>query len=77
MAQQSETRIPEPDASEGIACPYGPPAWQYECNACGHKFEMPAPKGPTEEKNRTCPGCGSKDIKRLDIVKSEACPPGG
>ena len=72
-----ETGTHKPEAAECAACPYGPPAWQYECNACGHKFEMPAPKGPTEEKSRTCPECKSKDIKRLGIVMSEACPPGG
>jgi DNA-directed RNA polymerase subunit RPC12/RpoP len=65
------------DVKSCPACPYGPPAWQYECQECGHKFQMPAPKGPTEAKSRACPECKSKNIKRLDIVKSEACPPGG
>jgi len=59
------------------ACPLGPPAWRYECRECGHKFNMAAPKGPSEEKKRACPKCQSKDIKRLNTVKSEACPPGG
>ena len=65
------------DTESCPACPYGPPDWQYECQGCGHKFEMAAPKGPSDEKNRTCPECGSSDIKRIDIIKSEACPPGG
>jgi putative FmdB family regulatory protein len=61
-----------------IACAYGPPAWRYRCQKCGHKFEMAAPKGPSEERKRACPKCQSKDIKRLDtVIKSEACPPGG
>ena len=59
------------------ACAYGPPAFRYKCQKCGHKFEMSAPKGPSEERNRVCPKCQSKDIKRLNTVESEACPPGG
>ncbi|MGD0796063.1 MAG: hypothetical protein ABR958_10895 [Dehalococcoidales bacterium] len=59
------------------ACPLGPPAWRYKCGACAREFEMPAPRGPTDEKERTCPVCRSKNIKRIEIVKSEACPPGG
>ena len=26
---------------------------------------------------RTCPECRSSDIERVNVVKSEACPPGG
>jgi DNA-directed RNA polymerase subunit RPC12/RpoP len=59
------------------ACPFGPPAWRYKCGECANEFEMPSPSGPTEEKNRTCPRCKSQNIARIDIVKSEACPPGG
>jgi len=77
MARQSEINTPKPDGTSCFACPYGPPAWQYKCHECGHKFEMPAPKGPTDAKSRTCPECKSKDIERVNIVKSEACPPGG
>ena len=55
----------------------GPPDWQYECLDCGKKFEMPAPRGPSEEKNRSCPECSGKNIKRVGIAKSEVCPPGG
>ncbi|HUT67026.1 MAG TPA: zinc ribbon domain-containing protein [Dehalococcoidales bacterium] len=69
--------MPKPDINSCSACPYGPPAWRYKCRECGHKFEMPAPKGPSEEKSRACPECQSKDIARVNIVKSEACPPGG
>jgi hypothetical protein len=38
---------------------------------------MLAPKGPSDERSRACPECNSKNIERVDIVKSEACPPGG
>ncbi|MCK4273769.1 MAG: hypothetical protein KAW90_02670 [Dehalococcoidales bacterium] len=67
----------KPDKITCSVRPYGPPAWQYKCHECGHEFEMPAPKGPTEERSHTCPECHSKNIERLNIVKSEACPPGG
>ena len=33
--------------------------WEYECQQCHHKFEMPVPKSPTEAKKRTCPVCHS------------------
>ncbi len=59
------------------SCPVGPPAWRYQCGACGAGFEMPAPSGPAEEKARTCPICHSKNIKITECVKSAACPPGG
>jgi len=77
MARQSEVKKLKPDITSGSACRLGPPALQYECQECGHKFEMPVSKGPTEEKSRTCPKCHSKSIKRVNIVKSEVCPPGG
>jgi DNA-directed RNA polymerase subunit RPC12/RpoP len=62
---------------KGATCPLGPPVWHYKCLECGHEFEMPVPKGPSEEKGRLCPGCKSPNIARIDTVKSEACPPGG
>jgi DNA-directed RNA polymerase subunit RPC12/RpoP len=65
------------DAKKCAACPLGPPDWVYKCGGCGAKFNLPAPKGPAEEKSRACPKCASKNIKRIDTVKSEACPPGG
>jgi DNA-directed RNA polymerase subunit RPC12/RpoP len=67
----------EDNLEKCAACPLGPPAWRYKCGACGNEFEMPAPKGPSEEKGRVCPECKSPNIVRVDIVKSEACPPGG
>jgi DNA-directed RNA polymerase subunit RPC12/RpoP len=77
MARQSETKKKKPGITTCAVCQFGPPAWQYKCPECGHKFQMPAPKGPSEEKKRTCPKCHSQNIKRVNIVKSEACPPGG
>lgn len=67
----------KPDEEKCAACPMGPPDWVYLCGECGVKFNMPAPKGPSEEKNRACPKCQSKNIERIDLAKSEACPPGG
>ncbi len=67
----------EINAHKCAACPIGPPAWQYKCQECGHEFEMPAPKGPKEERGRICPECKSKNIEVLNVGKAEACPPGG
>ncbi|MBN1692191.1 MAG: hypothetical protein JW845_01380 [Dehalococcoidales bacterium] len=61
----------------GASCPLGPPDWRYRCKQCKHVFLMPAPKGPSEEKNRKCTKCGSAEIERIDLVTSEVCPPGG
>ena len=56
----------------------GPPDWEYTCRNCLRDFTMPAAKGPTEEKRRTCPVCGSGSIERLNIAPTEAnCSPGG
>lgn len=59
-----------------MACKLGPPDWEYTCHDCGHQFVMAAAKGPTEEKQRTCPECGSRNIE-YHAIKSEACAPGG
>ena len=67
----------KPGVKKCKACSFGPPDWQYRCRQCRNVFVMPAPKGPSDEKNRKCPKCGSADIERTDLVKSEACPPGG
>ncbi len=65
------------DLEKCAGCPSGPPDWRYKCKSCGREFEMPAPKGPTEEKGRACPGCGSKNIVVTNVGKAEVCPPGG
>jgi DNA-directed RNA polymerase subunit RPC12/RpoP len=67
----------EINPEKGGSCPFGPPDWRYKCGECGHEFEMPAPKGPADEKGRACPVCHSHNIARINVVKSEACPPGG
>jgi len=67
----------EANTEEHLSCPIGPPVWQYRCRDCGHEFTMPVPKGPTEEKGRTCPECGSGNIEVVNVKASEACPPGG
>jgi len=45
--------------------------WEYECQECHHKFQMPIPKSPSEEKERKCPACGHGHIHRLDAVGGE------
>ena len=48
-----------------------PSQWQYECKDCKANFEMPVPSGPTEERNRKCPTCGSGNIERLTALAIE------
>ena len=69
--------IDKPDDEKCAACSLGPPDWHYVCQDCQNKFTMPAPKGPADEKGRSCPKCRSKNIKWTGTAKSEACPPGG
>ena len=66
-----------PDIETCRSCKLGPPDWEYTCKNCLRDFTLPAAKGPSDEKGRTCPACGSTNIERLNIVPSEACPPGG
>jgi len=33
--------------------------WDYECQQCKHKFRMPIPRSPAEDKSRKCPACHS------------------
>ena len=54
----------------------GPPPWKYECQQCGIRFSVEAPRGPDETKKLVCPVCGSRNIKWLAYI-SEACPTGG
>ena len=49
-----------------------PSLWKYECHQCKNTFEMPVPSGPTEEKQRKCPSCGSADIERLTVLVVES-----
>ncbi len=39
------------------------PTYQYECEACGHEFEML--QSMTEAKIRKCPQCGKLKLARL------------
>ena len=59
------------------SCHIGPPDWQYQCGDCGHRFEVPAPRGPAEEKCRTCPECGSRNISRVNMCEANPATPGG
>lgn len=54
----------------------GPPPWQYVCQQCGGRFQVKAPRGPSEEKKIRCPSCESRNVKWL-TTGSEPCPPGG
>jgi Zn finger protein HypA/HybF involved in hydrogenase expression len=39
--------------------------WEYRCQQCLHKFKLPIPKSPSEEKVRTCPACGGSHLHRI------------
>ena len=39
------------------------PTYDYECDACGHKFEMF--QGFSERVRRKCPKCGKMRLRRL------------
>jgi len=41
--------------------------WEFDCNQCKGKFEVPVPRGPTEEKAIKCPHCGSQDIANCSL----------
>lgn len=51
--------------------------WRYLCHHCRGPFETPVPRGPREEKETACPGCGSRDVQRIKGLEQDACPPGG
>ncbi len=51
--------------------------WKYLCHNCRIQFELPVPRGPREEKETACPGCGSRDIQRIKNFELDKCPPGG
>ncbi len=39
------------------------PTYDYECEACGHSFELF--QSITAEPKKTCPACGRRRLKRL------------
>ena len=51
--------------------------WEYECCQCKTTFEKPPPRGPKEERETRCPGCGSMDLKRLNTGGLAETPCGG
>ena len=53
---------------------FGQPEWEYKCHQCTGVFKLPVPSGPTEEKQRKCPACGSMDIERLTALVVEPAP---
>jgi Zn finger protein HypA/HybF involved in hydrogenase expression len=44
--------------------------WQYECQQCLHKFKMPIPKSPAEDKSRKCPACHSDHLHLITGAKT-------
>ncbi len=44
---------------------FGLSNWKYTCHQCKSEFELPVASSVTEEKQRTCPTCGSTDIERM------------
>jgi DNA-directed RNA polymerase subunit RPC12/RpoP len=44
--------------------------WEYECQQCLHKFTMPIPQSPTEDRNRRCPLCNSGHLHLLTGKKA-------
>ena len=44
--------------------------WEYECQQCKHKFKMPIPKSPSEDKSRRCPACGGSHLHLLTGEKA-------
>jgi predicted nucleic acid-binding Zn ribbon protein len=39
--------------------------WEYECQQCSHKFTMPIPRSPSEDKSRRCPVCNGEHLHLL------------
>ena len=42
-----------------------PREWEYECQQCKHKFELPVPGNPSQERDIRCPDCTNRHIHRL------------
>jgi len=51
--------------------------WWLACHQCKSKFEAPVPRGPREEKELSCPVCGSKSIERTEALAQGAPTCGG
>jgi rRNA maturation endonuclease Nob1 len=45
--------------------------WEYECQQCRNKFQMPIPKNPSEEKGRICTICGSQHLHLLTDIGAQ------
>ena len=43
--------------------------WEFECRSCYGQFITIVPKGPARERTLTCVGCGSREIRRINIPK--------
>jgi hypothetical protein len=51
--------------------------WEMTCALCKADFEVEVPRGPREEKELTCPHCGSGDIGRREASAENAPACGG
>jgi hypothetical protein len=51
--------------------------WELACRQCKASFEVPVPRGPTEEKELKCPICGSESIERIEASNPSPPPCGG
>ena len=62
------------------------PVYEYECEACGHRFELRRSMSDSDDEVE-CPACGTKKPKRVFSVfgtsgssadlSASACSPGG
>jgi DNA-directed RNA polymerase subunit RPC12/RpoP len=78
----SEVPLQEKEASacalgDSPKTPGGDLLWKYDCHECKITFEKPPPRGPKEERETRCPGCGSMDIERLNTGGLAETPCGG
>jgi len=48
-----------------------PLEWEYECQQCQHKFKLPVPGSPSQEKSIECPSCHGGHIHRLTAAGYE------
>lgn len=49
----------------GIELYEGKAEWEYECQQCQHRFKLPVPNSPSQERNIRCPICEGGHIHRL------------
>ena len=65
QCDSSQTRVLPSWAPLGSDISEGHTTWQYECQECKEKFELPILGSPSGEKNIRCPVCNGTHIHRL------------